>query len=129
MHARRRLNFFRQSEIWGKYSDDLMLPTSLDDAFPSWFGFLLTVKDGSKIKKAEIIDKLEAAKIQTRSYFTGNALLHPAYSDLRKKYKDVQKAFPVATKVTNDTFFLGVWPGTLPEQFDYIKEVAKDIME
>ena len=129
MHARRRLNFFRQSEIWGKYSDDLMLPTTLDDAFPSWFGFLLTVKDGSKIKKAEIIDKLEAAKIQTRSYFTGNALLHPAYSDLRKKYKDVQKAFPVATKVTNDTFFLGVWPGTLPEQLDYIEETAKGIME
>ena len=105
-----------------------MLPTTMQGADPSWFGFLLTVKDESKINKAQIIAKLEEAKIQTRSYFTGNALLHPAYAELRKKYKDVQKAFPVATKVTNDTFFLGVWPGAIPEHYEYIDKVAKEIM-
>ena len=129
MHAKRKLHYFMQTEIWGKYSDRLMLPTKMQEADPSWFGFLLTVKDDSPVSKAQMISKLEDAKIQTRSYFTGNALLHPAYADLRKKYKDVQKAFPVATKVTNDTFFLGVWPGALPEHFEHIKNTAKEIME
>ena len=129
MHAKRKVNYHRQTEIWGKYKDSLMLPTTMQGADPSWFGFLLTVKDESSVNKAQIIAKLEEAKIQTRSYFTGNALLHPAYADLRKKYKDVQKAFPVATKVTNDTFFLGVWPGALDEHYDYIEKIAKEIME
>ena len=129
MHAKRKMNFTKQLAIWGKYKDKLMLPTTLEGASPSWFGFLLTVKDDSSVSKAQIISKLEDAKIQTRSYFTGNALLHPAYADLRKKYKDVQKTFPVATKVTNDTFFLGVWPGALDEHYDYIEKIAKEIME
>ena len=44
--------------------------------------------------KNELVDHLEAAKIQTRSYFTGNALFHPAYVDEAKKYKDPRNDFP-----------------------------------
>ena len=75
-----------------------------------------------------MVAHLENAKIQTRSYFTGNALLHPAYKTLREKYDDVQKEFPVATKITSDSFFLGIWPGALDEHFDYIEKVAEEFM-
>ena len=65
---------------------------------------------------------MEACKIQTRAYFTGNALFHPAYSELSmfNQYTDPAGMFPVATKTTNDTFFLGVYPGITDEQIDYI---------
>ena len=60
-------------------------------------------------------------KIQTSSYFTGNALFHPAYQELAKEYKDPRNEFPIATKSTVDTFFLGVYPGITKEQMDYIE--------
>ena len=69
----------------------------------------------------EFITYLENAKIQTRSYFTGNALFHPAYQELAKEYKDPRNEFPIATKSTIDTFFLGVYPGITEEQMDYIE--------
>jgi len=64
---------------------------------------------------------LEASKVQTRSYFTGNALLHPAYSDLAQKHENPLTEFPVATKSTKDTFFMGVYPGITNEQMNYIE--------
>ena len=65
---------------------------------------------------------MEESKIQTRSYFTGNALFHPAYEDLAKNYEDPRNQFPIATKSTLDTFFLGVYPGITDEQLDYIED-------
>ena len=128
MHDKRRKNHNRQMKIWSKYEDSIFLPTQHHKADPSWFAFLMTIKDESKFTKGELVAHLEDAKIQTRSYFTGNALLHPAYKTLRDKYDDVQKEFPIATKVTSDSFFLGVWPGALDEHFDYIEKVAEEFM-
>jgi CDP-6-deoxy-D-xylo-4-hexulose-3-dehydrase len=84
----------------------------------------VTLKDGTPFTKAELVDAMEEAKIQTRSYFTGNALLHPAYSELALEYKDPRNEFPMATKTTIDTFFLGVYPGITDEQMDYIESVV-----
>ena len=80
---------------------------------------------GNNLNKSDLEDLvnfLEEAKIQTRSYFTGNALLHPAYSKFADKYEDPSGAFPVATKSTRDTFFMGVYPGITEEQMDYIEK-------
>jgi CDP-6-deoxy-D-xylo-4-hexulose-3-dehydrase len=122
MHSRRKENFNILHSIFEKYDQYFHLPYTLEQADTSWFGFLLTVKDGAPFEKNDLIDYLESCKIQTRSYFTGNALFHPAYSDLEvfKSYTDPDTQFPVATKTTKDTFFLGVFPGITKEQMDYI---------
>jgi len=126
MHSKRKENFNRMLNIFKKYDQYFHLPYSLDKADTSWFGFLLTVKDGSPFEKSELIEHLEAAKIQTRSYFTGNALFHPAYSNLPMfaHYETPKETFPIATKTTKDTFFLGVYPGITEEQLDYIEQVV-----
>ncbi len=72
---------------------------------------------------------MEEAKIQTRSYFTGNALFHPAYEDLATEYENPKEQFPVATKSTLDTFFLGVYPGITDAQLDYIAATVKDFLD
>jgi CDP-6-deoxy-D-xylo-4-hexulose-3-dehydrase len=72
---------------------------------------------------------MEEAKIQTRSYFTGNALFHPAYEDLAAEYENPREQFPIATKTTLDTFFLGVYPGITDAQLDYIEEVIHDFLK
>lgn len=121
LHSARKKNFKRLTEILSKYSEYLYLPTTHEKADVSWFGYLVTLKDNAPFKKQDLVDFLEASKIQTRSYFTGNALLHPAYSKYAEKYEDPVGAFPVATKSTRDTFFMGVYPGITEEQMDYIE--------
>ena len=124
MHARRKHNFKRLYDIFSKYPDYFYLPTWHEKADPSWFGYLVTLKDGTPFTKSQVVDAMEEAKIQTRSYFTGNALFHPAYEELAEGYSDPRNQFPVATKTTLDTFFLGVYPGITDEQMDYIETVV-----
>lgn len=129
MHSKRKYNFNRMYEIFKPYEKYFHLPFSLEKADTSWFGFLLTLKDGCPFDKSELVDHLEGAKIQTRSYFTGNALFHPAYSNLFKdEYPEPKAQFPIATKATGNTFFMGVYPGITDEQIDYIKTVVDEFM-
>ena len=129
MHSRRKYNFNRLYSIFKKYDEYFILPEKLKQADVSWFGFLVTLKDAVPFTKAEIVSYLENNKIQTRSYFTGNALFHPAYEEYAKKYEDTEKAFPVATKSTMDTFFLGVYPGMTEEQLAYVESVVDSFIE
>jgi CDP-6-deoxy-D-xylo-4-hexulose-3-dehydrase len=122
MHSRRKHNFKRLYNIFSKYSEYFYLPTVHEKADPSWFGYLVTLKDETPFTKSELIDYMEEAKIQTRSYFTGNALFHPAYENFAKEYENPRVQFPIATKTTLDTFFLGVYPGITDEQLDYIEQ-------
>jgi len=82
MHAKRKHNFNRLLEIFSKHSEYFHLPTWHEKADPSWFGYLVTLKDNTPFTKNEMVSYMEDAKIQTRSYFTGNALFHPAYANL-----------------------------------------------
>ena len=97
-----------------------------EKADTSWFGYLVTLKDDVPFTKTEMINFFEEAKIQTRSYFTGNALFHPAYEEIAKDYKDPRNEFPIATKSTKDTFFLGVYPGLTDEQVEYMCDTIDD---
>lgn len=128
MHARRKYNFKRLYNIFSKYSEYFYLPSMHEKADTSWFGYLVTLKDNVPFAKSDLIDHLEGAKIQTRSYFTGNALFHPAYEELAKEYTDPRNQFPIATKTTLDTFFLGVYPGITDEQLDYIEKVVDEFI-
>lgn len=129
MHARRKHNFNRLYNIFKKFEQYFYLPSSHEKADVSWFGYLVTLKDNNPFTKSELVDYLEGAKIQTRSYFTGNALLHPAYEEIAKEYENPRTQFPIATKTTIDTFFLGVYPGITDEQMDYIDTVITEFIK
>ena len=128
MHNRRKHNFKRLYSIFNKYEEYFYLPTWHEKADVSWFGYLVTLKDGTPFTKSDMVDFMEGAKIQTRSYFTGNALFHPAYEDLAKEYEDPRSQFPIATKTPLDTFFLGVYPGITDQQLDYIESMVDEFI-
>jgi CDP-6-deoxy-D-xylo-4-hexulose-3-dehydrase len=128
MHSRRKYNFKRLYDIFAQYPQYFYLPTMHEKADTSWFGYLVTLKDGTPFTKSQMVDAMEDAKIQTRSYFTGNALFHPAYEQLAAGYENPREQFPVATKSTLDTFFLGVYPGITDAQLDYIADVVKEFL-
>lgn len=123
----RKKNFNRLYSIFEKYSKTFHLPKATEGSDPSWFAFPLTVRDGVYMKRNEFTMYLEDNKIQTRNYFGGNILLQPAYDDVYSG--DAKIDFPVSTKVTTDTFFLGTSPVITDEQLNYIEQVVNDYFD
>lgn len=108
--------------IFEKYSEYFILPKATEGSDPSWFAFALTIKDNADFTRSELCEYLESNKIQTRQYFGGNLMLQPAYEHLMLT-EDAMINYPNATKITKDTFFLGVSPVISEEQIKYIGTV------
>ena len=124
----RNKNFDELHKIFKNYEEYFHLPEAIDGSDPNWFAFPLTVRTGAPFTRGEFSDFLESNKIQTRTYFGGNVMLQPAYSHLTDT-DAVIRDFPVARKVTTDTFFLGTSPVITKEKTDYIKKVVDSFME
>jgi CDP-6-deoxy-D-xylo-4-hexulose-3-dehydrase len=114
-------------DIYSKYNEFFHLPTAQKNSDPSWFAFPLTIRDNAPFTRTDIVDFLEDNLIQTRPYFAGNILLQPAYDGIMD-LTDAKNNFPVATKVTTDTFFHGTSPVITPEQIDYIGQKVDEFM-
>lgn len=119
----RRRNHAAVVDIFRPYEDKFILPKAQDKSDPDWFAVALTVKDGAGFTRTEFCEYLEDNLIQTRPYFAGNIMLQPAYSHLIDAEKVIND-FPVARKVTTDTFFLGCSPVITLEQIAYIKTIV-----
>lgn len=93
-------------------SDIFILPEPLENSDPSWFGFLLTVKDEAGICRYKIVEHLEKNGIQTRMLFAGNIIKHPLFDSMRKKGEGFRVASSLKNteKILNDTFWVGVSP-------------------
>jgi CDP-6-deoxy-D-xylo-4-hexulose-3-dehydrase len=117
----RQRNHRLLSDIFLKYEDYFIVPVAQKLSDVNWFAFPLTVKDNAPFKRSDLCQFFESRKIQTRPYFAGNILMQPAYTHL---VGDLNlDDFPVAKKVTTDTFFLGTSPVITEEQIAYIEEV------
>ena len=125
---RRKENYTKLFTVFSRYEDFFILPRATSKSDPAWFAFPLTIRDGVKFKRSDICQYLENNKIQTRNYFGGNLLLQPAYSHLDVE-KNAAKKYPVATKVTTDTFFLGTSPVITFEQLAYVEEKMHEFMK
>jgi CDP-6-deoxy-D-xylo-4-hexulose-3-dehydrase len=116
----RQRNHKLLTEVFAKYEEYFVLPVAQKNSDVNWFAFPITVKDNAPFKRSDICQYFESYKIQTRPYFAGNILMQPAYSHL---VGDMNLSdFPVAKKITTDTFFLGVSPVITEEQIRYIKK-------
>ncbi|MFJ7250487.1 lipopolysaccharide biosynthesis protein RfbH [Kitasatospora sp. NPDC098652] len=95
----------------------LLLPEPTPDSDPSWFGFVLTVEQDAPYTRRELVAFLEERRIATRRLFGGNLTRHPAYADVTFR---VSGDLSVSDIVTEDTFWIGVYPGITPEMIDYV---------
>ena len=119
---KRRENYKSLFQAFSIYDEYFHLHEAQPGADVDWFAFPITIKDGAPFKRSDICQFFEAHKIQTRPYFAGNIMLQPAYSHLADS-KEVIEKYPVARKVTTDTFFLGTSPVITKEKTDYIQIV------
>ena len=124
----RRKNHALIVDIFKQYEKYFYLPKATEGSDPDWFAVALTVKDEAGFSRADFCQYLESNKIQTRPYFAGNIMLQPAYEGIMDS-DQVIKDFPVARKVTTDTFFLGCSPVITDEQIAYIKTIVEQFMQ
>jgi CDP-6-deoxy-D-xylo-4-hexulose-3-dehydrase len=129
LDAARRKNFKRLTEIFKPYSAYFHLPKATKKADPCWFAYLLTIKESAPFTRDDIVTHLEQAKIQTRSYFSGNILAHPGYYHMAEEHGDLHKVFPVAKLVTANSFFLGTYIGLTNDKMNYIEETINKFFE
>jgi len=119
---KRRENYKNLFEAFSKYEKYFHLHKAQPGADVDWFAFPVTLKDSAPFKRSDICQFFEANKVQTRPYFAGNIMLQPAYSGIMDPEKVIND-YPVARKVTTDTFFLGTSPVIDKLKTDYIESI------
>ncbi len=100
--------------------DRLILPVATDHSDPSWFGFMLTCRDGVDRKKT--VESIEAAGVQTRALFAGNLTKHPCFDEMRSKGSGYRIAGDLdnTDAIMNRSFWVGVYPGMTDEMLDHM---------
>ena len=112
-------------------SDRLILPEPAENSEPSWFGFLLSVREGSGLKRDVLTSSLEKHNIQTRLLFSGNLIRHPCFDQMRgtSAYR-VAGGLETTDMVMRNSFWVGVYPGMTDEKIDYMAEtIIKTVMQ
>ena len=119
---RRKHNFKRLREALKNVEDKLILPLANENSDPSWFGFLLTCREG--VDRAKLVNYIEEHNVQTRMLFAGNLTLHPCFDTIRNdgvSYRVIGDLKNTNTVMRN-TFWVGVYPGMTDEMIDYMAE-------
>jgi CDP-6-deoxy-D-xylo-4-hexulose-3-dehydrase len=125
---KRRENYKNLFEAFSKYEKYFHLHKAQLGADVDWFAFPITLKDSAPFKRSDICQFFEANKVQTRPYFAGNIMLQPAYSGMMDPEKVIND-YPVARKVTTDTFFLGTSPVIDKLKTDYIETILDKFIQ
>ncbi|NDV64451.1 lipopolysaccharide biosynthesis protein RfbH [Bacteroides sp. 224] len=107
--------------------ESLILPEPQTDSEPSWFGFLITVKENAGFSRNDLAKHLEEKKVQTRNLFAGNLLKHPAFDEMRKSGEGYRVVGDLKTTdyIMNNTLWIGVYPGMTDEMLQYMISVIK----
>ena len=122
---RRRHNWDRLHKALEGAQDKLILPQPAENSEPSWFGFLITLKDG--VSREAVVRYLEAHNIQTRMLFSGNLVKHPCFDSIRgtDAYRVVGD-LSETDRIMRQSFWIGVYPGMTDEMLDYMAKVIED---
>lgn len=123
---KRKENFRRWEKIFSEYPEWFITPKATPGSDPSWFSFIVTLKENTPFMRDELTRYLNANLIETRNLFAGNMIKQPAFMD-----QNFRIAGDLANTeyIMNHTFFMGTYPGLTEEMFDYTGQVLKKFIE
>ncbi|MBP5209727.1 MAG: lipopolysaccharide biosynthesis protein RfbH [Clostridia bacterium] len=122
----RRHNWQRLHDALLPLADRLILPEAQPNSRPSWFGFLISLREESGLDRETVVRAIEQAGVQTRMLFSGNLIKHPCFDGLRgtDAYR-VSGGLDVTDFIMRNTFWIGVYPGMTDEMIDYMAAAVK----
>ena len=123
---KRKNNFKYLKKLLFNLQDELILPEAENNSDPSWFGFPITIKKESKVKRVDLLKKLTTKRIGTRLLFAGNLTKQPAY--IKKKFR-ISGELNNTDYIMNNTFWVGVHPSLGKEHLFYISETLKESLK
>ncbi len=123
---RRRENFRRLKEGLKGTEESLILPEACPGSDPSWFGFLITCREG--VDRGKLMDYIESHKVQTRMLFAGNLTRHPCFDELRGREGSYRICGELANtdRIMENTFWLGLYPGMTEAMIDYMAKTVRE---
>lgn len=126
---KRKLNFKYLYDKLSVVHEKLVLPKACENSDPSWFGFLITCKEG--VDRNLLVQKLEEKGVQTRMLFAGNLIKHPCFDEMRKSGEGyrVVGTLENTDRIMKDTFWIGVYPGMTEAMLDYMAENIISIVQ
>ena len=124
--AKRRENFQYLFENLQDLQDVLILPEPNVNSEPSWFGFLLSVREDAPFTRNQLVQHLEVQRIGSRLLFGGNLVRQPAYEGLNYR---VVGDLEHTDRAMRNAFWIGLFPGLTPEMLDYVVSVIHDFCQ
>lgn len=128
--AARKRNWQLLRQSLADLADVFVLPEATVNSDPSWFGFLLTVKEGARFSRDQVVRHLEANGIQTRMLFAGNLVKHPCFDDMRASGEGYRVVGELTNtdRIMNRTFWIGVYPGMTPAMAEHMVKTIRDFV-
>lgn len=126
---KRRENFDYLMEGMQDLTDHFILPQACPGSRPSWFGFMLTCKEGTERRR--VVPFIEKQGVQTRMLFAGNLTKHPCFDQMRSEGTGYRIAgdLEVTDRIMQDTFWIGVYPGMTREKLDRMLQVIHEAVK
>lgn len=126
VEARRR-NHQAIEQVFRKYGRYFEFTTVYPDTVPSWFGYVIKVRQNEKFTANMLQKFLDGNGIQTRAFFCGNITRQPALLNGSLDYRIVGD-LKVTDEMMFDSFWIGCHPGITEKHIEYLEKSLDKFM-
>jgi CDP-6-deoxy-D-xylo-4-hexulose-3-dehydrase len=124
--ARRKDNFRLITDGLRGLEEFFILPRATEHSDPSWFAYILTLRENAPFSRVELAQHLDENLIETRGLFAGNLLRQPGYMNIEHR---VVGGLENTDFIMNNTLFMGVYPGLTQAKINYVTETIRTFVK